>query len=1840
MSSRVRVLFITAALILVASLCVTSETAALVTARQSLEEKSYAIAARQFDAALALPLSTEERREAMYGRATCSYFLEELDSAQTMLEKLVAEQVPDKWRGLALWRSALITARKGIGEEQATTLTRQLREAAEIIAQKSPDQYGQFLRSVLSDVFPRWWPQNRAQIEFQLEFYQKAIAATKEIADIAELHRQRAEFKRAHELVPETEYVKELRTVVTEFPNTAAARNAQVTIARLYAERGNLVQAVEEWKKVTELWGSSPEAREAEAAVKQILQEFLDLRIDPSIAIGSPIRIELVGRNVSRCTVEFFRMNPHELLALNDVQSRLPQLVGDKSPVLAKQVRFAKRDDHYATTSSLLLDPQRPDEKLPAGIYLVRCSEGQARAYALTVVGNLVLLATTSGQTTHFWVTSADTGVPRQKAQIWVQTDLPPRRKTKGSRSSVGGQEKPVELLTDENGFAQLDFDRDASSATYCAVANEGEDWALLAPQYAAFWRPIEEQGLKCYAYTDRPAYRPGDTVYWRAILRQRISGQYELPKGKRWQATVFDPRGTKVTNEFCSLSEFGTLTSSLKIPAGAALGLWRLDIADEKGNSVGQAQFRVEEYKKPEFEVIVTSKEKIARLGAEVPIELEARYLFGAPVSGATVQYTVTAQPMWWWPRPPLWSHNFEWFAEREMEERAPYWHRSGVEIASGQAVTDSEGRCSFTFTASVPERVEKTEFVAYNFTVTATVTDVSRRAIEGSTVVSVGTRALRIQITPDHRVYTPGDLAKFAITTTNLAGDPVASRGKIAVEKLTWDAAKRIDIPTTLALEALEVTTETEALYQWRIPKDLTGRLRIVYMAEDPFGGTTFNSSVVDVADAQTHDLGIRYQGIQLIADKDLYEIGESARLLLLSEYPDATAWVWVDTGSGIIRKQAVPLRGRTTILELPITDQYVPNVSIRTVVVHGRQVLNSTQEVRVPPKRQILDVQVRSDRSTYKPRENGILELRVRDWEGKPVQGEFSLTVYDKAIEYIQPSLRVDIRRYFYGDKRSIPFAFAESLTAGRQYHNTIPSPGPYDYELLRSWRDKEEFAFGAGVMPSAARADAMLPTAAAPVMMKSMAQSAESANLAQEEKAGGEPIVRTDFRDSALWIANVVTDAEGKALVPVTFPDSLTTWRIETVGVDDLQRVGEATTVTLVQKTLSARLATPRFLTQRDSATISAIVRNDGLATKTVRVKFEARGVEIAAGNEPTQKFCELAPKGQTKFDWTVRANMAGQAVFQASAWTEDDSDASETTIPVVVHGMDKFVYRVGSTTDVSTGTRRIGREGSTITITDELEIPDAIVKESAQVRLLLSPSVATQLRQALPYLVEYPYGCVEQTMSRFLPAAIVAKTFQELDIPRDELLEKRLPEVMSAGIERLRDFQQADGSWGWWKGSPTDYYMTAYVMFGLTLARQADYAVPEAMFRRGLDYLERSLEMAKAIPVGIAQAYDYDRGRQLHALAYACLVLTLNGRPCAQALDVLWQVRDQLSPMGLAMVARALQLSGQHERAGVAMRNLMNFAVAVDENDTIHWESRAQQNWFWWWNDNVETTCMTLMALLEASPQAPEIDKAVKWLVLNRRGARWRSTKDTGLAVMALAQYLKVRRPEAAPTTINVKLGNLPPQVFTIDAKNFFTAQPEILVEGRNVPAGKLPLRLEIAGRAPIYYTLSATYFTLEEPITSASHEIVVERRYQRHAGQIKKKDGSIEEKWLPLREGDALQSGDRLRVTLSVRAFNDFEYLVFEDPKPAGCEPVQIQSGWTCDGSTCGYREYRDQMVTTFVSSLGQGQHEFSYELRAETPGKFHALPARGYAMYCPEVHGNSDEVVISIVDK
>jgi uncharacterized protein YfaS (alpha-2-macroglobulin family) len=478
--------------------------------------------------------------------------------------------------------------------------------------------------------------------------------------------------------------------------------------------------------------------------------------------------------------------------------------------------------------------------------------------------------------------------------------------------------------------------------------------------------------------------------------------------------------------------------------------------------------------------------------------------------------------------------------------------------------------------------------------------------------------------------------------------------------------------------------------------------------------------------------------------------------------------------------------------------------------------------------------------------------------------------------------------------------------------------------------------------------------------------------------------------------------------------------------------------------------------------------------------------------------------------------------------------------------------------------------------------------------------------------ALEYLAGYPYGCVEQTMSRFLPTVVVSRSLQKLGLEKPEL-KAELPAMVSAGLQRLYNFQQQDGGWGWWQHDASNPWTTAYVMSGLALARESDHAVSQEVYSRGLQALQAHL------------AKDLDPNTQ----AYLLYSLRMAGQSNDVVLGRLTDRLSELNSYSKALLALVLKRDGRP--TGEVLASLARAATVT--GGSAHFEGGDRGGWM---DHRIEVSAAALRAFLACEPKHELVPKLVGWLALSRQGNYWASTKQTAMVVYALVDYLALTGDLNPDMTVTLTLNGGKVYSERITKENWQKFDGLRKFPADQLKAGENVITIEKTGTGSPIYSVYAKYYAAAEDMAPSQGGIRVTRTYAR----VVREKGA--ERLQPLESGATVESGDEIEVKLAVDADRDYEWLMMDDPLPSGFEPVREY--WGHYGWIWNYwysrKEFHDQKVSIAMTRLWHGRHEASYRMRAETPGDFHALPSQVFNMYQPEIGGNGAEFRIKVVDR
>ena len=699
------------------------------------------------------------------------------------------------------------------------------------------------------------------------------------------------------------------------------------------------------------------------------------------------------------------------------------------------------------------------------------------------------------------------------------------------------------------------------------------------------------------------------------------------------------------------------------------------------------------------------------------------------------------------------------------------------------------------------------------------------------------------------------------------------------------------------------------------------------------------------------------------------------------------------------------------------------------------------------------------------------------------------------------------------------------------------------------------------------------------------------------------------VRRYFPDTAYWNPYIRTDASGQARVSFVMPDNLTTWRATARAVTADTRVGSAISKVLVTKDLIVRLQAPRFFRERDRQTLGVIVHNYTGQTRRVNVRLKAKGIVL---KDDASRVANVPADGVAKLTWPIEAASAGAASITAEAIATDRSamDAIEMPFEVFPHGARASVLAGGRAAPSST---------ASMTMDPESKL------EGASLRIEITPSFAGAILQGLQYLAIYPWGCVEQTISSFVPDVLVKRASEQGGLPISESLRQDLPRMIAAGVKRLREMQHPDGSWGWYTEPEADMAMTAYALIGLVEARKAGASIPDDMLQRAAAWI-RSHTIQELPPR--PEQRDWAKAGpgylgHLEARAYALMAAAATGAGDQDRFEPLWARRTEMTNVAIACMGLAAAETGRKPELEAAARMLESRQTR--NSGMALWRS-AETRYYW---SDAGTTAMALRALTRAGRSTEQLEPVTRYLAAKRDGGYWNSTRDSALAILALLEHLERMQP--VPSTAEVSVNGRPAGRVSLTREDYFKPPKTLVIPPSQLRRGVNKISVTKSGAGPVYWTGLLTYVSGQEDVPAKPGYFSVERSYGK-VQLVKNSGGGYTEKVVPLK--GAVRAGEVLRVQLKVKSSADASYVLIDSPLPSGFEVVNRERNWNWRWSGI---QVRDEKVGLFSRTLPGGISTMEYDVRAEVPGELHVMPTEVTAMYSPSLFGYSAEKRLTV---
>ncbi len=1305
---------------------------------------------------------------------------------------------------------------------------------------------------------------------------------------------------------------------------------------------------------------------------------------------------------------------------------------------------------------------------------------------------------------------------------------------------------------------------------------------------------------------SERGVYRPGEKVRvvgWSAVdtpfARSNLG---RLKKGTPVTFELLDTFDKSVAKHATRTTKEGKFWAELEIPGEAALGSYtvRATIADHKIDT----SVKVEDYRVPEFTVDATARRSDILAGERTTVDVHASYYFGGPVAIKQLARRTHCTLRTF--RPPgledIWAVG-----------ETPPWISSagwGPRVLEGQPSTPGTPGERVLQDGS---NLQETRY-PQRCTLSVEVQEASMQGIGAEALYTVHPAAFYVAVAPPRGYTEAGQRSRIPLRAVDPQGQRVAASAVEVLVTRHWqdrsyktEAGKQVfagwvervdkvktcklDLPASGADPSCDLPVLVDGRYELAITAKEPGSVRVAHTL------TSFHVYPRQVARDNSWREG-PVERLEVLTDRQDVKPGDTVEVAVRSPWVGARGTLVLARG-GVRETHAVALTGKEALFKFTVDDTWTPAVHFHATLVEAPvagvsvrpHVQRAAAVVRQGFEHRRLKVAVTAPGKAG-PGQKVTLAVQVRDEQDRPTAARVALWAVDEAV--------LDLTQYTVPDLLPAFLSKRPAEIATRDDYNDIL------YAYIPQ-RDDPWYATGGMLHGRGTGAGS--------------GYGSSHGGSVGGRAGGGPPPARSRFETTPVFLADLAVDKTGLASVQATLPDNLTTFRITAVAsaalVDGASpgRFGMNDARTLVTSPLVLRGALPRTLRPGDRAEVAAIVQNNTGGAGNVRVTakvVEAPGTKghvlklLSSGTASA----EISDGGQARLTFQVQASAPGAPELELQAELTPAAGGAPVTdglrLPLPVH-------------PERTLTERVAVYG---TVTDDqavaipIKLPTDVLPGYGGVTVATTSTLLGGLEDAVHALVQYPYGCIEQTSSRLLPL-VALHSLQDYPLGIDD------PAVfMKAGIERVLAMQTASGGFSYWPGATTTHvYASAYATWVLHLASKAGFPVPEEPLRRALDDLATRVKALEVIQMPVDWGYS-DGVR----VAIALHVLADAGRDVGKQATNLFVLRQRLP-----LFARAFLLMAMHrgDPQGADVRTLKTELLGnlQELQGTAHTSEQGTYGLDEFFASDGRSDAIVLMALLRVEPEHPVVAKLARGLLERRRGGAWRNTQENAYALVALADYARVYEAELPDFQARAWVGraSVLDQRFKgreMATRTSFTDMATILNLPKEPGQALLPVVLQRQGTGRLYYRLGAEWAPAQADLPARDQGFVVTRSLRTTRGNAT----------------TTVPAGEPIAMDITIATRIRVRYVVIDLPLPAGLEGVsrtlgQGRSASVLSGNSgwwVSHEEQRPDRVVVFADDLPPGTHTHTVDLRSTSRGNFSFPPALAEAMYMPEVYGRT----------
>lgn len=1621
---------------------------------------------------------------------------------------------------------------------------------------------------------------------------------------------------------------QELRKWIHTYPAVKTVPEAYLALAQFLQYQNNQVERL---RIVREGIAGYPRY-EGINQLKNIEKEILNASLSLEIATAYPGEQQSVKvnyKNLTGITLQLYKVNLPVTSAV--LQNRTTHFE-------SKYARL-QREEHFSlkpTTDYLNVDTTLTIQAPQAGIYFLKAVPDGKKGVSDGTLMNVTALKTIyrplPDGTLELVVVDAVSGQPVSEAEVTIYTE-------KG-----GGYSPQQTYQADKQGTLKLDF---LNSNKYWYNAHTAADNAMpiLNLWKNDYYYKESKRKEVLQLFTDRSIYRPGQTVYVSGLAYEMEKDSTRVLADKKYTVSLYDANNNETGKVEVWTNGFGSFSGQFVLPSPCLTGYFSLRAADTS------VSFKVEEYKRPTFDVTFEPVKVEYQVGDSIEVAGMAKTFAGAPVQNARVHYNISRSYAWFW---------------RFMGRGSARWE--------GEAMTDADGKFTVPVHFEIDSDRRESPLWYYTYNIQADVTDGAGGTQQANLSLPLGSTSMVLNMDnlPDN--WVKEKKLEIKLTAMNLSGEPVDT-------PVTYQVVEMEEQKDGQEKEGRKVLTGTVEANKSFVPEAIyalpSGNYRLKLSAKDTQGRectASKNFLLFSLNDKRPPFVITDW----FYQDGLEFDAASPATVYIGSSEKNVYLLYDVFAGNKRLESKRIELSDSVVSFRFPYKKEYGDGILVSMAFVKDGRLYSHNARIMKPAPEKKLQLKWTTFRDKLRPGQQEEWKLTVLYPDGSPAEAEMLATMYDASLDKIYSAHKLDFgvdfhyvvpltywntsymrNAYLYVDfplkrLRAVPLEYSELIipSTGRMEAMVVGYGGSPRATLAGALKIRGRSAANA-VMNQEAVTDMVLQEE----MVETSAQEKVEMGSSEELAETGDIQIRENFAETAFFYPQLRTNEKGEVSISFVLPESLTRWKF--MGLAHTRNVdyGKIEATATASKEFMLQPNMPRFVRVGDKANIAASLMNlsDKGVKGTVRMelfnpetekvfysqkqKFDVKGGETGHVNftfEVSDKYavmaCRMVADGDTFSDGEQRYI----PVLTDKQWVTE-------TVPLNVNGEGAHTFSLENLFNKHSKTASEQRLTVEFTAHPAWYAVQALpVVANPQNEDALSWATAYYAHSLAAYIVkENPRikqvfdswkaqgGTKETFMSNLqknqeLKNILLAETPWLAEATNEAEQKQRIATLfdlntmnsqLAVSVEKLGELQNADGAWSWYKGMQGSRYVTTQVMEMLVrlnaLTHQDADSRMQPMIQKGFEYLGKQAaeeyksmkEAEKKGAVGIRPS------EQVLRYLYIC---ALDGKAPVDEkvnryfIDKLSGEGKELTIYGKALGAIILQQSGKVAEARLFMQSLMEYSVVTDEMGRYFDTPKARYSWF---SYKIPTEVAAMEAIQRITKDTKAIDEMKRWLLKQKQTQTWETPIATADAVYALMA-----------TGASDLLANTGGVEITLGKEVIRTPADDAIGYIKKTVSGDVmnikKVRVDKEGAGMGWGAVYAQYLESMDQIGEQGNGLSVSR-------QLYKGDEA-------LNESAPLKVGDRITVRLTVKADRDMDFVQIKDDRAACMEPLQAVSGFRWGNGLGYYQATKDASTQFFIDQMRKGTYVIEYQVYVNRTGEYQAGIATVQSAYAPEFGGHT----------